>query len=271
MKGSGGDSGGGQSGGPEGGSGRFVVVVNGGMGTGDVIGHDGDVMSGANGVVGSRGCGTTGGEASGTTGANGDEPCVAISYWQLGEPGGSSMSMRVGMMMRPSVALKNNGVTLRWRLRWPMARREWRALVDGGSREGSSTRYSYSFIWYQVELINRTRKIIKSIVCVLLIELLVACGSSGDFRFDGSLGLFWAVCGPGRLFLVRPGWVLASVLDSVGVCADVRVLLGPGPRSACVCVAPFASGPSLVPVSLNSTSSSILPQSARRSGEKYTR
>ena len=78
------------------------------------------------------------------------------------------------------------------------------------------------------------------------VEVRVACGS-----FCGLTGSFLGygpgpcVCGPGWLFLVRPGWVLASVLAGVGVCAaevrfcsvPVRVLcVSPRSRPAPPCV-----------------------------------
>ena len=78
------------------------------------------------------------------------------------------------------------------------------------------------------------------------VEVRVACGSSGGLTGPWIASAFWrGPCGPDR-FVPGPTRVCPGRRSGRcgGLCRGV-VLLGPGPRS--VCVAPFASGPSLVP------------------------
>ena len=72
------------------------------------------------------------------------------------------------------------------------------------------------------------------------VEVRVACGSSGDFSGP------WVVSGPCCPDRFVPGPIRVCPGRGSGRCGGLCrgvVLLGPGPRS--VCVAPFASGPSL--------------------------
>ena len=74
------------------------------------------------------------------------------------------------------------------------------------------------------------------------VEVRVACGSSGGLSGP------WVVSGPCCPDRFVPGPVRMSPGRGSGRCGGLCrsvVLLGPGPRS--VCVAPFASGPSLCP------------------------